>query len=155
VELENREGHGAGPSHLGGGLVAAAAGHKPEQQCGGEALAGIKRSRGGGAERLGCWSLGRRSARSKRPVTGEAGTGGQRYGAGAQGSANRGEGDGAGAAGTAGRCPCSMPAGATTSGWICQRRRPEGGAKRTQGLGDFGGLKILALFDLFHPRVWN
>ena len=62
MELENREGHGAGPSHLGGGLVAAAAGHKPEQQCGGEALAGIKRSRGGGAERLGCWSLGRRSA---------------------------------------------------------------------------------------------
>ena len=44
MELENREGHGAGPSHLGGGLVAAAAGHKPEQQCGGEALAGIKRS---------------------------------------------------------------------------------------------------------------
>ena len=62
MELENREGHGAGPSHLGGGLVAAAAGHKPEQQCGGEALAGLKRSRGGGAERLGCWSLGRRSA---------------------------------------------------------------------------------------------
>jgi len=117
------------------------------QRSGGAAEEGLS------AWAAGPWGAGRR--RSKRPVTGEAGTGGQRYGAGAQGSANRGEGDGAGAAGTAGRCPCSMPAGATTSGWICQRRQPEGGTKRTQGLGDFGGLKILALFDLFHPRVWN